>query len=702
MKKNLIMNQPNSPKFNQCLQSIHQFTAIRSNQNPVFSEVAQAVQEIGNNLHQTKLKVKIFSQFPIISQAFFNFFTISQPLPQLYDFKIEELPNGLPSFQTNQSSNPTLILQANQEIGQPEYSQQLNPNKSILIGRDIQKLRQDYRSQNTIIIDLPKYTKVSAIHAEISLTQSSWQITDLNSKNGTFVNDQKINGTHILKSGDKITLAYDSASGKSPKMVFNAGSTFTAVNSSSVINDGELIFLIINPQQPFNDQERQLIDQASQTKICGLIIIPEISGVNNEQISQQINVILTALNQWLKSKYAQLENLTEINPLVLQPFYTNPPSPISNPHFQQQYANFCKILIQVAKLKSGEIYLSQTMQKIKAQINRIEQYYQQQTENLKSELQYTENKLQGKSIEEYQQQLKIKFRRVNEDREDFFKESRKKISDSKSDLVNGFSQFSFMTTINTAVEQLEPFVTNESGQVGITLTKQGQNSHNYMIELIKYQLGEWVQQEWEKIINQLNYLIQNSYQTLNFIPCFSLSNSFRAANQHLNSQKILQDSFVASQNSSSYTQNSLANELIGGGIQIAAQGGCIVMSAMAHSPYAIMQGAGLVSSVTRLVGTVLSRPQIEKNKLQEGITRLKQQNVQYYQRLAQFLTDALFKEMMNALENEETYFKRSLNTIDDQFGVYFRELTSYHRQYGQKQQTLQQEIATFDQIKRLL
>ncbi len=43
-----------------------------------------------------------------------------------------------------------------------------------------------------------------------------------------------------------------------------------------------------------------------------------------------------------------------------------------------------------------------------------------------------------------------------------------------------------------------------------------------------------------------------------------------------------------------------------------------------------------------------------------------------------------------------------LNTIDDQFGRYFKEISGYHRQYGQKWQILQQEKATFDQIKRLL
>ena len=463
-----------------------------------------------------------------------------------------------------------------------------------------------------------------------------------------------------------------------------------------------MIFLIINPQQPFNDQERQLIHQASQTKICGLIVIPEFSEVNNEQISQQVNTNLTALNQWIKSNYPQLDQLAEISPLVLQPFYANPPSPIANPNLKQQYANFCNILIQVAKVKSDEIAINLIMQKIQLQINRIGQYYQKQTENLKLELQYSENKLQGQTIEEYQHQLKIKFRRVNEDREDFFKESRKKIGDSKSDLINGFSEFSFMTEISTAVKQLEPFVTKESGQVGIKLIKQGQDSHDYLIQLIKSQLGQWIETEWQQIINKLNYLIQDSHQTLNFIPSFSLTNSFRSASQHPNSQKILQDSFVATQNDSSYSQSSMTNELIGGGIQIAAQGGFVAISAFAGSPCAIMKGATLISSATRLVGSVLSRPQIEKNKLEEAISRLKQQNIQYYQRLAQFLADGLFKEMMNALENEEIFFRRSLNTIDDQFTVYFQELMVYHRQCGQKQQFLQQEMMTFDQIKRLL
>ncbi|MBO1067893.1 MAG: FHA domain-containing protein [Dolichospermum sp. DEX189] len=188
------MNQVN---LNQCLSALSQFTYARSNQNPIFSEVAQAVQQIGNNLNQqNKLKVKIFSQFTILAQAFSNFLTLSQSLAPFYDFNIVELPNSFVTIPQNQSLNSTLILKADPETGQPEYTQELNSNKSILIGRNRQKLQQDYRSQNGIILDLPNYKKVSSIHAEISLKPYSnpptWQITDLNSKNGTFINDKKL------------------------------------------------------------------------------------------------------------------------------------------------------------------------------------------------------------------------------------------------------------------------------------------------------------------------------------------------------------------------------------------------------------------------------------------------------------------------------------------------------------------------------
>ena len=198
------MNQ--SLKLNQCLKSIYQFTSARKDQDSVFSEVAQAIENIKNNPSKNKIQAKIFSQFPILAQAFYNFFAVSKPLPQLYDFNIREFPNSFQSIQSNQPSSPTLTLQANQETG--------------------------------------------------------------------------------------------------------------------------------------------------QTEICGIIIIPEFSEINNNQIAQQANANLTALDQWIKYQYPQLQKLGEITSLVLQPFFTNLPNQITDSKLKEQYANFCNMLIQIAKVKT--------------------------------------------------------------------------------------------------------------------------------------------------------------------------------------------------------------------------------------------------------------------------------------------------------------------------------------------------------------
>jgi len=45
---------------------------------------------------------------------------------------------------------------------------------------------------------------VSAEHAHLSYHHSNWWISDLESKNGTYLNQEEINEPHVLASGDKI------------------------------------------------------------------------------------------------------------------------------------------------------------------------------------------------------------------------------------------------------------------------------------------------------------------------------------------------------------------------------------------------------------------------------------------------------------------------------------------------------------------
>ncbi|GAB4370376.1 MAG: PrsW family glutamic-type intramembrane protease [Elainellaceae cyanobacterium] len=79
----------------------------------------------------------------------------------------------------------------------------LSPLDIVLIGRD---------PRCHIILDSQIYSGVSRQHAQISPSETSstgWQICDLNSANGTFVNGYRIYGCHNLQWGDRIVLAQD-------------------------------------------------------------------------------------------------------------------------------------------------------------------------------------------------------------------------------------------------------------------------------------------------------------------------------------------------------------------------------------------------------------------------------------------------------------------------------------------------------------
>ncbi len=93
----------------------------------------------------------------------------------------------------------TLILTSNSVSKQGVYRYVISPGEVVVIGRE---------SGCQILLDSNKYAGVSRRHLEIKpiavSSQLAWEICDLNSVNGTYVNGKRIEGTQILQSGDRI------------------------------------------------------------------------------------------------------------------------------------------------------------------------------------------------------------------------------------------------------------------------------------------------------------------------------------------------------------------------------------------------------------------------------------------------------------------------------------------------------------------
>ncbi|MBF2026180.1 MAG: PrsW family intramembrane metalloprotease [Oscillatoriales cyanobacterium C42_A2020_001] len=95
-----------------------------------------------------------------------------------------------------------------------------------LTGADSFAIGRDFRCQ--IVLDPTVYRSVSRRHAEVSLIagfeasdgRRFWQVCDLNSSNGTFVNGTRLQGCQILQNGDRITLGQNG-----PEFVFECQAT---------------------------------------------------------------------------------------------------------------------------------------------------------------------------------------------------------------------------------------------------------------------------------------------------------------------------------------------------------------------------------------------------------------------------------------------------------------------------------------------
>ena len=439
----------NIAHLNQRFQAINQFISARSNQHANLAEINQELANIAILLNTRQLSLQIFSQFPLLSNGLKNFFNAYAGLRQFYNSKIIDLPINLTFTSINKPS--TLLLKSNSVAGQAEARHELFSGQSILIGRDL----QHFNSAKLLHIPLPMYKKISGRHAEIQSvissisTQQSWQICDLGSTNGTYINGQKIKGCQVLQSNDKITLGYSNANEKAPEFLFTGQNIASdAKNSNINLVDAELVFLVIHPTQGLSITEKQLIEGASKASIFGFIIVADVSGTKPQDI-QSIKTNLASIQSWIQVQYPQLASSLEFIELPLYFFYPSTPAAPLSPEIEQQFVQFANPFINLAKSKGAELLASRINLQLQIQIQRIDEILSSQEEALKHEIQRTESCLSGRTLEYWRDQYIRMKKQVEEARDDFFREAKTQFSRTRDEFSTEFIPNSLIQKVDT-------------------------------------------------------------------------------------------------------------------------------------------------------------------------------------------------------------------------------------------------------------
>jgi pSer/pThr/pTyr-binding forkhead associated (FHA) protein len=689
----------------QCLNATQQFTSARVDREPVFGDVLHKLKAISESLNSRRLGIQIFGRFPLLAQGFNHSLGQSQAIQQAYQLEISEIPTISQSPQ--QRSTTKLILIANAETGQKESHYELLPNQSILIGRDSHILSQDLRSQNAQIIALSSYSRVSSVHAQIQSVSNlgssitRWQICDFSS-NGTYINGQKIKVCQDLNSGDKITLAHSTASNKAPEFVFQSA---TSTNEDGEVqqNMGEVVCLVVAPQQLLTADEAKFVDIISKSGVAAFLLIVDTSGFT-DQFVQKVDSDIKNLHNQLEAQYPSLAESMLLMHLELHPFYQETTQTIVQPATQQGLEWLYGVLGNLASSRN-EILAERIAKELNVQIARIEHFLEQQEAILDATILRTQSLLKNKTLIDWEKHIQKNFSRVNEERGDLFSAVNNELRRSSSDFSSPIVAGSLMQKIKSSIDEFYPTVTKDKNQVCIQLrTRNNLEIHAFLLQFCKDQISVWVKEEWNRIstlyAGGLNSLIQNSYTTLSCLPSLTLSNSFGHPVSQIDIQRSLQVSFVDVEASMSFHDGS--TDSFGNVLRIGVQGAVVAGMAALGDPRVVIQGASLAASLASLVGSTLSRSQLQNLRLEQSVINLKQNLYNSYQAIARHTLDRVLQDVSIALAFEEKQFRKSLESIEGQLSAHLIDLKNVWEGYGLQKNSLVQERGALHQIRDVM
>ena len=601
-----------------------------------------------------------------------------------------------------------MTLKANPQVGQTEAQYKLSANQSIVIGRDLQ-----YQNDPTLVqIPMPMYKKVSGRHAEIQSVSNlgsattSWQICDLDSRNGTYINGQKIKGCQVLRSGDRITLSYPSSSDKAPEFIFkNQATTSTPNTSSTTLPEADLIFLGIHPTQGLSLSEKQLIEQVSKAKTFGFVIIADISGTTPQQ-AQSIQTNLDNIKSWARLQFPQLADNLEVVSLPIYPFYPNVPFAPLTPEVGQQFSEFADPFIELAKSQGAELFEQRIHQQLQIQIQRVEQIISNQENRLKNEIQKSESSLNGRTLKYWVDHTTNAKKQIEEARDDFFREARTQFYRSRDDFSTDFIPNNLLQKIDTFINSLEPVVNRVNNSVGIQLQPANhQDLHTAMINFCQAELTQWGDRQWEEISRTfggsgLEGLRRKAYTQLNCLPEFQLTNTFGLRPAQCNFVHHFKTTFNEVQPDISYNESS--GDAFGGIAKIAMLTASTAITAVSMSPFAIIQGVTAISALGSFIGNSLSRPQQQKLKLEQVCDSLRRVSCNHYRNIARFLLSRVAQEIANAIDTEDRHFRKARELADEQIRGYFIETENVFKGYNARSEILARDRVAFEQIKRFV
>ncbi|MBW4473836.1 MAG: FHA domain-containing protein [Stenomitos rutilans HA7619-LM2] len=674
------------------IQDVKQFVVAHAS-SMAFNGISKALQQLETSLSTGMLMVQIVSHERSQAERLQSLLA-KTILIEKYQVRADILPD-LPALDAPLPP-PTLILRSSGLTGQP-LCYAVSPAQKQVIGRN----------PNAAQILLPdSLSLVSGCHAEFWYSEDGkWQIRDRSSKNGTYLNgsEQALEGWQQLKVDDRLCLGSSkNAIGSVTLNVDVSDQAATAIAEARKLLNCNVVCLIVDLSQPFAEGDQRFVAQAVQTSLTKVFVIDATPAVTSPVVARKN---LTNLEHWLNSQPYRAQ--IELVPLLLQPIAPIPGATVWMPHAQPKFEQFYQILETLANDKAEEMLLQRVTTQLLMQIAAIEAVLSNQATELTQQLQQEEEKLLELKPAVLREQLRKTLAKLKEDKDQFFKQAKDDISQSKTALLNGLIKGSLTHKIQQFSKDLQPqVVSDRSGYRQIQLQiDDSEDVHTVATRLCRSELQRWFHSEWHKVCKHhngdgLQGLYQRSYATLGFIPNFDLASIWLKDASTVDDQPVLSTPVVELACESRFKQPSLFGYLFknikGQVISSLATLMLVVQivpdevlgskinpnqnsnSGQATNPAQVVKEIKK-SLLIALLPTVailsyVSYKHDREVKLEEETEKLQKETVSYYQSLTKNLTEQLEMDLREALEGEEKRFRETLEIVNEQGIAHLSEL----------------------------
>jgi hypothetical protein len=712
---------PKADKLQQNIESIKSFLNRKLSDYGELGQIISKVSKIEALLSEKKLTLQIVGNQENLIQAMFDLIGKNPEFNQGYKIKYDFIPE-LPKETKPQYITTIKLVKfiEDEMIIIKEYP--LENNQVYTIGRN---------PQLNLVLDGNIYKGVSWQHAEIKKVtdekgEIKWQIQDLNSSNGTFVNGERITDVSILQSEAIITIANDTYKEGFPCWYFTEEMVNTDEDKNNPYDDVidcDLFLLVI----PHNGYKLETI--VSFLKTLNIKMMSKhflVMDLDMQEEEKNLETIISDGESWLESQ--NFEYKIDFFPLALTPYYQEDYRGDLSKPMQKRFDKFIKDLGNVIKRQPENILAKRLSVQLIPLITPLETILVKENEELNQKITNLQTKLQEITGENWKEETKNALGEVKEDKEKFLKQIKTDLSQAKAAILDNFSKHSIICQIQNFVDDLQPVIFKKEGQPYVKLfPPQGDFNADLNQVIIKFStstMEKWALKEWEKVLNSygnggLNGLLNRSYDNINIIP-----NLFDESPFHLPSELDIKNNFIVSfmgiESDVRHKQVSMASY-----IMKSIRSNMMQIMMMATMIFALLgqkmgkneifsQLSNVFKQFPFLLGLAVfalifflttSYNQDNNLKLEEAADKLRKEVNSYYQSLSKNLLEKVIQDMNLALEYEANRIDNSLQSIQDTYSNYIMEIEKQQIQikanldiFKEKEKNLSKEIAEFKKL----